>query len=116
MWKSKGLSNAKSSSVTISYRRVSQPVYNNARVKGKFNADLLKQNRITYNHGPMVNINIVYRLILTTKDPIFTLQNCLFGVVKLTKNTHIDNYKYSGYGIGFDSRGTFSRLSGAFGK
>ena len=31
----------------------------------------------------------------------------LFGAVKLTKNVDIDKYKYSGYGIGFDTRGTF---------
>ena len=30
-----------------------------------------------------------------------TLENCLFGAVKLTKNTDIDNYTYTGYGIGF---------------
>ena len=35
------------------------------------------------------------------------LENCLFGAVKLTKNPDIDKYKYSGYGIGFDRRGTF---------
>ena len=37
-----------------------------------------------------------------------TLENCLFGAVKLTKNPDIDKYKYSGYGIGFDRRGEFS--------
>ena len=44
-----------------------------------------------------------------------TLENCLFGAVKLTKNTDIDKYKYSGYGIRFDRRGTFSFPSGRFG-
>ena len=33
----------------------------------------------------------------------FTLNNCLFGSVELTKNAHPDKYKYNGYGIGFDS-------------
>ena len=33
----------------------------------------------------------------------FTLGNCLFGSVKLTKNTDRDKYNYSGYGTGFDS-------------
>ena len=37
-----------------------------------------------------------------------TLKNCLFGSVKLTKNTHSDKYKYNGYGIGFDSHSGFS--------
>ena len=44
-----------------------------------------------------------------------TLQNCLFGAVKLTKNSDINNYGYAGYGIGFDSRGTFSHPSGGTG-
>ena len=30
------------------------------------------------------------------------------GAVSLTKNTDIDRYKYSGYGIGFDRHGEFS--------
>ena len=37
-----------------------------------------------------------------------TLENCLFGAVSLTKNADIDQYKYSGYGIGFDRGGEFS--------
>ena len=35
----------------------------------------------------------------------FTLSNCLFGSVKLTKNTYLDKYKYTAYGVGSDSRG-----------
>ena len=34
----------------------------------------------------------------------FILNDWLFGCVKLTKNVNPDKYKYSGYGIGFDSR------------
>ena len=36
-----------------------------------------------------------------------TLENCLFGAVSLTKHNNIDEYKYSGYGIGFHRKGTF---------
>ena len=32
----------------------------------------------------------------------------MFGAVKLTKRPDIDEYKYSGYGIGFDRKGKFS--------
>ena len=32
----------------------------------------------------------------------------MFGAVKLTKHVDIDQYKYSGYGIGFDRKGFFS--------
>ena len=39
-----------------------------------------------------------------------TLENCLFGAVKLTTNADVDKYVYSGYGIGFDRHGSFSFL------
>ena len=37
-----------------------------------------------------------------------TLENCLFGAVKLTKYVDVDLYKYSGYGIGLGRKGFFS--------
>ena len=81
-----------------------------ARIKVKFNGNLLKQNKVTYNHGSVVNIYVVYRITpkINLGDIGPTLQNCLFGAVKLTNNADIDKYKYSGYGIGSDSRGSFS--------
>ena len=56
-----------------------------------------------------MNIYSVYELGASsshTSDP--TLKSCLFGAVALTKNADIGNYKYSGYGIGFDRRSSFS--------
>ena len=44
------------------------------------------------------------------------LKKCLFGVVTLTKNADIDKYGYSGYGIEFDRRSSFSFPSGGFGQ
>ena len=41
------------------------------------------------------------------------LGNCLFGSVKLTKNTDPDKYKYTGYGIGCDSRSEFLFTDGS---
>ena len=41
---------------------------------------------------------------LRNLDTDFTLSNCLFGSVKLTKNADSDKYKYSDYSIRFDSR------------
>ena len=38
----------------------------------------------------------------------------MFGTVKLTKNTDIDKYRYSGYGIGFDRKGTSCFSSSEF--
>ena len=37
-----------------------------------------------------------------------TLKNCLFGAVKLTEHVDVDQYKYSEYSIGFDSKGFYS--------
>ena len=53
-------------------------------------------------------------LLVLTIDP--TLKNCLFGAVTLTKNVDIEKYGHSGYGTGFDRRGSFSFPSGGFGK
>ena len=65
----------------------------------------------------MVNIYIVYESGAFTShidDP--TLKNRLFGAVTLTKNADIDKYGYSGYGIGFDRRGSFSFPGGGYGQ
>ena len=60
-------------------------------------------------HGDIVNIYIVYEITSDYKDINYpTLENCLFGSVKLTKNADIDKYGYSGYGIGFDRETSFS--------
>ena len=45
-------------------------------------------------------------LLSSNSDP--TIKSCLFGAVTLTKNADIDKYRYSGYGIGFDRRSSFS--------
>ena len=91
-------------------------VYDNARIKLIFDRSFLRQDNVTINYGPIVNIYMVYRLIYRIADSSITLQNCLFGAVKLTKSLDIDKYKYSGYGIGFDSSGTFSHPSGGDGR
>ena len=37
-----------------------------------------------------------------------TLENCLFGAARLTKNSDIHKCKYSAYGIGFGRKGSYS--------
>ena len=116
-WESKGLSNEKISSITTSnYSQVPKLVYHNARIKLSFNTDLLKQDKVTYNNGPIVNIYTAYELNTLINDSGVTLENCLFGAVKLTKNPDIAKYKYFGWSIGFDSKGYFSYPSGGDGK
>ena len=91
--------------------------YYGTKTRVKFAGSCLKQSKISYNHGKVVNIYIAYELGASSShnnDP--TLKNCLFGAVILTKNADIDKYGYSGYGIGFDRRGSFSFPGGGFGQ
>ena len=90
--------------------------YTGKRVYAKLNGSCLTQDKITFNHKKTVNIYIIYDLKSNLNDFYPTLQNCLFGSVNLTKNSHIDKYGYSGYGIGFNSKGTFSYPSGEIGQ
>ena len=77
----------------------------------------MKQDKIMYTHGKVVNIYIVYELTGSNSDDNDpTIKNSLFGAVTFTKNADIDKYGYSGYGIGFDRRGSFSFPGGGFGQ
>ena len=58
-------------------------------------------------------MNLVY-VVLTIM--ILDLKKYLFGTVTLTKIADTDKYKYSGYGIGFNRRSSFSFPSGGFGQ
>ena len=118
-WQSKGVSNESIKPPTTSNNSLTPEFsyYNNTRTRVKFKGSCLKQSNFTFTHKKIVNIYIVYELGASSShisDP--TLKNCLFGAVALTKNADIDNYKYSGYGIGFDRRGSFSFPSGGFGQ
>ena len=83
--------------------------YYGTKTQVEFNGSCLKQDKVTFNHGEVVNIYTVCetsRNISISEYP--TLENCLLGAVSLTKNVDIDKYKYSEYGIGFDRHGSFS--------
>ena len=70
------------------------------KARVKFNGDCLKQEKITFNHGKIVNIYIVYEIERSVNISSYpTLENCLFGAVKLAKHVDTDLYKYSGYGM-----------------
>ena len=55
-------------------------------------------------------------VLLVLTIAILQLKNCLFEAVTLTKNADIDKYRYSGYGIGFDRRWSFSFPGGGYGQ
>ena len=89
--------------------------YYGSKVKVEFTRSYLKQSKISYTHGKVVNIYIIYELVPSSShNP--TLKNCLFGAVTLTENIDIDKYGYFGYGIGFDRRSSFSFPGGGFGQ
>ena len=89
--------------------------YYGTKTTVKFTGSCLKQPKISYTHGKVVNIYIVYELGASSShnnNP--TLENCLFGAITLTKNADIVKYAYSGYGIGFDRKLSFSFSGGGF--
>ena len=81
----------------------------NNRLSVTFNGNYMKQNKLGYAYGKIVNLYIVYELKNRRIDrPDFTVQNGLFGAVKATKNANTSHYKYEGYGICFDGESSFS--------
>ena len=117
-WKPEGLSvESIKPSATSDNSLIPELNYYGNKVRVKFTGSCLKQPKISYTHEKVVKIYIVYELGASSShnnDP--TLKNCLFGAVTLTKNADIDKYGYSGYGIGFDRRGSFSFPDGGFGQ
>ena len=117
-WKSKGLSDERLHSNTASnYTITPELSFYGTKTRVEFNGSCLKQDKATYNHGIIVNIYIFYETSKNYSISSYpTLENCLFGTISLTKNADIDQYKYSGYGIGFDRKGQFSFGGRGFGR
>ena len=114
-WKSGGLSDESiNSPITSEYSLTPKLSYFGTETRVEFNGSCLKQDKITYTHGNIVNI---YKKKVSKSSPKSspTLGNSMFGAVKLTKNADIDKYKYYGYGTGFDRKATFSFDNG-FGR
>ena len=79
------------------------------KIRIKFDGSFLNQFPLGIFHGNIVNIYIVYEITSNYNDSNYpTLENCLFGYVKLAKYADIDKYGYSGYGVVFDRKAFFS--------
>ena len=91
---------------TSDYKLNPELSFFDTKIRVEFNGSCLKQDEITYDHGKVVNIYIVYEI----SSDYLTLENCLFVAVSLTKNADVDQYKYYGYGIGFDRHEFFYTL------
>ena len=117
-WQSKGLSNESIKPPTTTNNSLTPELnHYGTKTRAKFIRSCLKQSKISYSHKKVVNIYIVYELeAFGSHDSDPTIKNCLFGAVTLTKNADIEKYKYSGYGIGFDRRSSFSFAGGGFGQ
>ena len=106
------MSDEKLDSITVSnsnHKITPELSFYGTKTRVEFTGSCLKQDKVTLNHETIVNIYIVYEISKNYNISSYpTLENCLFGVVSLTKNADIDQYKYSGYGIGFDRGGEFS--------
>ena len=117
-WKSKGLSAQTIKPPTTSDNSLTLAVScYGTKTRVKFTGSCLKQLKTSYTHEKVVTIYIVYELGAPSShnnDP--TLKYCLFGAVTLTKNADMDKYEYTGYGVGFDRRSSFSFPGGGFGK
>ena len=86
--------------------------YNSSKTRVEFDGSCLTQDKITFTDEKTVSIPIAYEIdknfpISNYFYKYLTLENHLFWTVSLTKNTDIDQYKYSGYRIGFDKKVTF---------
>ena len=117
-WKSKGLSVEIIKPPTTSDNSLTPAVsYYGTKTRIRFTGSCLRQPKISYIHGKIVNIYISYELGASgthNSDP--TLKKCLFGAVTLPKNADIDKYGYSGYGIGFERRSSFLFPGDGFGQ
>ena len=110
-WKSRGLNDIKIKSIKTNNYLLNPRMdhYDMSKTRIKFNGSFLNQFPPTILHGDIVNIHIVYEITSDYSSINYpTLENCLFGSVKLTKNANINKFGYSGYGIGFDRNTSFS--------
>ena len=85
-------------------------LWNKCRLRLRFEWSCLKQEDTTpFTPNNVVNLFIVYKLDKSLRDlnAEFTLEDFLFGNVKITKNADADKHSYSWCGIGFDSCSPF---------
>ena len=87
-WKSKGFPDERLDSITTSNHKISLELsFYRIKIKVEFNGSCLKQDKVPYNHGKLVNIYIVYEIRQHYNISSYpTLENCLFGAVSLTEN------------------------------
>ena len=116
LWKSSRLNNynINSDMDAVSLATTSLPsLIDNGRMSVRLEGAYFKQTKLVRpNNDNIVNIYIVYLIdpISSSRNTDYTVQNTLFGGIKITKNaTDTLKHKYEGDGICFDEDGTFSK-------
>ena len=116
LWKSTGINNytRNSNMDAVSVATTSlPPLIDNGRMSVRIKGGYFKQTKlIRPNNDDIINIYIIYLIdpISSSRNTDYTVQNALFGGVKITKNTTVTSkHKYEGYGICFDEGGTFNK-------
>ena len=93
-WESKGSSIEKFKLPYTANKSLSAKLLRNkSRLRLRFEGSCLKQEDTTpFTQNNVVNLFIVYELDISSQDlnTDFTLKDCLFGAVKLTKNADPD--------------------------
>ena len=109
-WKSKELSDEGIKPSTTSNKVLNPSLdFVGTKARVKLNGDYLKQEKITFNHGKTVNINIIYEIERSVNISSYpTPENYLFGAVKLTKHVDVHQHKYSEYGSRLDRKESYS--------
>ena len=78
-WKSKGLSDERLDSITASnYKITPELSFYGTKTRAEFNGSCLKQDKVTYNHGKIVNTCIINEICTSYNISSYpTLENCL---------------------------------------
>ena len=82
---------------------------NNSKIWLRFTGSCLKHDKATFTPNNIVNLFILYKLDQWSQDvnTKFTLKDCLFGNVKITKDADPIKSSCSECGIGSDSCSLF---------
>ena len=91
-WQSKGLSDERISSITASNCSVTPFLdYYGTKTRVEFSGSCLKQDKVTFNHGKIVNIYIVYEISKSINiSDYLTLENSFFKAVSLSGMDSLD--------------------------
>ena len=111
-WKSTGISNHpddSSMNVVLNSKGNHPVLIMSGLMKVNLHGNYFTQNKVLKVSGSAINIYIVYKLspISSTRNTDYTIQNALFGAMKITKNTDSSKNNYKGYGLCFDEGGEF---------